>query len=75
MYQNQYNLRNWSDFCVQKIRSVNHGSESVRYLGPKAWKIMPTHIKESDTINQFKIAVLKCGNQNIVHVDHVKFIC
>ena len=32
-HQNKYNLRNWSDFCVSKIRSINHGFESVRYLG------------------------------------------
>ena len=31
--------------------------------------------EESDTINQFKITILKNGNQNLVYVDHVKFIC
>ena len=29
---------------------------SVRYLGPKIWEIIPTHIKEFDTIHKFKIA-------------------
>ena len=28
-HQNQYNLRNWSGFCVLIIRSVDLGSEGV----------------------------------------------
>ena len=34
-HQNQYNLRNWTYFDAPKVRTVNHGSESVRYLGSK----------------------------------------
>ena len=29
-HQNQYNLRNWTYFDAPKVRTVNHGSESVR---------------------------------------------
>ena len=29
--QNQYNLRNCTYFDAPKVRTVNHGSESVRY--------------------------------------------
>ena len=43
-HQNQYNLRNWTEFDVPKVRIVNHCSEGVRYLGPKIWEIIPTHI-------------------------------
>ena len=32
--QDRYNLRNHAYFGIPKVRSVNHGSESVRYLGP-----------------------------------------
>ena len=74
-HQNQYSLRNWVDFCVHKIGSINHDSESVRCLGPEAWTINQHMPEESDTINQFKITILKNGNQNLVYVDHVKFIC
>ena len=31
--QDRYNLGNYTDFGIPKVRSVNHGSESVRYLG------------------------------------------
>ena len=45
-HQNQYNLRNLTYFDAPKDKTVNHGSESVRYLGSKIWKIIPTHTKE-----------------------------
>ena len=32
--QDRHNLGNYTDFDIPKVRSVNHGSESVRYLGP-----------------------------------------
>ena len=58
-HQNQYKLRNWTYFVVPKVRAVNHGSESVRYLGPKIWEIIPTHIRELGTTDKFKIAIEK----------------
>ena len=56
-HQCQYNLRKWTDFDVPTIRTVNHGSESVIYLGHKTWEVIETHIKELDTINKFKITI------------------
>ena len=47
--QNQCSHRNWTYFDVPKVRTVNHGSESVRYLGLKIWKILPTDTRELDT--------------------------
>ena len=58
-HQNQYNLRNWTYFDAPKVRTVNHGSESVRYLGSKIWEIIPAYTKELDTIDKFKIAIKK----------------
>ena len=34
-HQNQYSIKNWTYFDVPEVKTVNHGSESVRYLGPK----------------------------------------
>ena len=73
-HQNQYILRNWTYFDVPKVKTVNHSSESVRYIDPKIWDIIPTHMKELHTIHKFKIAI-KNGNQNLVHVDYIKSIC
>ena len=30
---------------------------SVRYLGPKIWEIIPTHIKELDANDKFKVTI------------------
>ena len=70
-HQNQYNLWNWIYFDIPRVRTVYHGSESVRYLGHKIWKIIPTLIKELDTIDKFKVAI-KNRNQNFVHAGYAK---
>ena len=38
---NNYNLQINSDFVMPKVRSVVHESESISYLGPKMWDIVP----------------------------------
>ena len=38
---NQYNLRNRPDFITPHVHSVFHGTESISYLGPKIWDIVP----------------------------------
>ena len=58
-HQNQYNLRNWTYFDAPKVKTVNHGSESVRYLGSKIWKIVPAYMKELDPTDKSKIAIIK----------------
>ena len=45
-HRNLYNIRSWTDFDVPKIRTVKHSPESFRYLGPKIWEIIPTHVKQ-----------------------------
>ena len=44
---------------VPKVRTVNHGSESVIYLVSKIWEIIPTHKKDLHIIEKFKIAIKK----------------
>ena len=58
-HQNQYNVWDWTYLDVTKVRTVNHGSESIRYLGSKIWEIMPAHTKELYTMDKFKIAIKK----------------
>ena len=38
---NEYNLPNRPDFITPHVHSVFHGSESISYLGPKIWDIVP----------------------------------
>ena len=42
---NQYILRNRLDFITPHVHSVFHGTESISYLGPKIWDIVPKEFK------------------------------
>ena len=39
------------------VKSVRHGTESVSYLGPKIWDLVPNEIKESESLNGFKFKI------------------
>ena len=39
------------------VNSVWQGTESVSYLGPKIWDLIPNEIKESDSLNGFKFKI------------------
>ena len=73
--QSQYNLRNWTYFDFPKVRTVNYGSESIRYFDPKIWDIIPTHIKELDTIKKVETRILHCAKyHNFVYFPDVEIL-
>ena len=50
----EYDLRNSSNFCLPNVKSVFNGLESISYLGPKIWSILPDDIKQSESLDTFK---------------------
>ena len=48
-----YNLRKNSSFYVRKVHSVYHGTESLSFLGPKIWELVPEDIKQQKSLNIF----------------------
>ena len=46
------NLRNRSQFITPNVKTVNHGFETLRYLGPKIWETIPSHLKEIDSLEK-----------------------
>ena len=52
-----YDLRNKNPFKKRRVKSVWHGTESVSYLGPKIWDLVPNEIKESESLNGFKFKI------------------
>ena len=52
--QSQYNMRNYSYFAMPHAKTVNHGLESLSYIGSKLWDSIPSHMKEVDSVNEFK---------------------
>ena len=55
----KYNLRNRSQFVIPNVKTVNHGFESLRYLGPKVYETIPSHLKEIDSLKNLKNAIKK----------------
>ena len=68
-----YNLRINSDFAMPNVRSVSYGSESISYLGPKIWDIVPLELEElllKVLLPSKKL--LKGESQKTVHVGYVR---
>ena len=46
-------------FVTNNIRTEHYGKESLSYLGPKIWSIIPNDIKTSTSLNIFKQKIRK----------------
>ena len=55
--QGNYNLRNQKKFVIPQVKSVNHGLESVRFLGPKIWENLPNDLKNKESADSFKTTI------------------
>jgi len=51
---NQYNTRNNSEFALPPVKTVYHGTETLSFLGPKIWDIVPNTFKEKESLEAFK---------------------
>ena len=54
---NHYNLRRINHFEIPFVRTVYNGTESVSYLGPKIWEIVPEEYKALNSLNSFKESI------------------
>ena len=43
-----------SDFSIPAVRTENYGKNSVRYLGPLIWNMIPSTIKNAENLLDFK---------------------
>ena len=62
--QHYYNLRNSAEFAILAIRTVYQGSESISYLGPKIWNILPDRLKNANSLETFKLEIKKWKPEN-----------
>ena len=53
----QYHLRHASEFSVPNVKSTFQGTESLSYLGPKIWDLVPKELKELSSLSAFKKAI------------------
>ena len=57
MPSTELNLRNNNDWEIPKVRTVNMGIETIRYRGPITWDLVPTKIKQSKSLSEFKTQI------------------
>ena len=50
-----YNLRNGLIRGPYKIKTFCYGTETINYLGPKIWSLIPDEIRESASLEIFKL--------------------
>ena len=55
--ENNYNLRNHSYFLIPTVKTVYHGSESIKNLGPRIWNLVPNNLKQLGDIDSFKTEI------------------
>ena len=56
---NVYDFRNPPEFARRNVRSAFNGTESISFLGPKIWDIVPSELKQLETVNSFKRGIKK----------------
>ena len=52
-----YNLRNQQEFAVRPIKIVHYGLNSLAYLGPKIWELLPNNLKRLELVEVFKAKI------------------
>ena len=78
--EESYNLRNATGLKRVGARTVRYGTETVRFIAPKLWNMIPDAIKNSNSINHFKSQIKKWKPNNCpcrlckIYVQNVGFI-
>ena len=50
---NYCHSRNRPDFITPQVNNTFHGTESISYLGPKIWDVVPEEFKHKKPLNSF----------------------
>ena len=66
-----HNLRRNDTIEKRKVHSVYYGTESLSFLGPKIWDLVPVELKQSETLYCFKLKK-RIGYSLNVHAEYVK---
>ena len=57
--KNAYDLRNQKYWESYNVKTVGYGTETILFRGKKTWKLLPESIKNSNSLEEFKIKVKK----------------
>ena len=56
-HSNSYDLRNERCWTTNNINTDKYGKETFLFRGPKTWEILPSYIKDSPSLNEFKAKI------------------
>ena len=61
---NYYNTHNTPAFSSGNIKTVRYGLQTISYMAPKIWDLVPKEMKQVTTLNEFraKIKIWKLEN-------------
>ena len=54
---NYYNICNAPTFSSRNIKTVRYGLQTIYYMAPKIWTLVPKEMKEIHTLNEFKAKI------------------
>ena len=68
---NYYNTRNAPAFSSRNIKTVRYGLQTISYMAPKIWDLVPKEMKQFTTLNEFR-PKSKSGSWKTVPADSVE---
>ena len=60
----KYNLRKDAGFKIKNVSTVRCGTDTISYLGPKIWNLLPGYMKEIQNLETFKKEIKPWVPQN-----------
>ena len=64
---NYYNTRNAPAFSTRYIKTVRYGLQTISYMAPKLWNLLPKEMKQITTLNEFKPKIKSWKLENCPH--------
>ena len=54
---NHYNTLNALIFSKRNVKTARYGLQTISYMGPTIWDLVPKKMKQVTTLNEFKVKV------------------
>ena len=63
-----YNLRSRNELYSRTSKTVKYGTETISYLAPKIWSLVPNAIKSSKPLDVFKSKIRQWEPDCLCHL-------
>ena len=70
----KYNLREYAGFKIKNVYTVRYGTDTISYLGPKIWNLLPDYMKEVQNLETFKKDIKHFEYHKIVPANYANFM-